>query len=233
MRSERLPGKVLKPILGRPLLSFELERLRRANTVDEMIVATSTGPADDAIEAFCRAENVVCFRGSEDDVLLRYREAAASRGADAVVRVTADCPLIDPEVVDRIVAFYRANAGKYDYVSNVLTRTYPRGLDTEVFSRVALERVHREAEDPREREHVTLFLNSRPDRFRLGNVVGARDESAHRWTVDTPEDFEFVRRVLEKLYPADPGFGTADVLRLMEEDPALAEINRHVRQKTI
>jgi spore coat polysaccharide biosynthesis protein SpsF len=233
MASTRLPSKVLRTVLGKPLLEYQIERLARAKTLDGIVVATTEGDGDDPIVALCRRLGVPCHRGPEDDVLARYHGAAKAYGADPVARVTADCPLIDPEVVDRIVARYREGEGACDYVSNTLRRTYPRGLDVEVFSFGALAAAHREATLPSDREHVTAFLYRRPERFRLVNVESGEDLGHHRWTVDTPEDFRLIAIVLESLYPSNPGFGMRDVLALLEADPSLERINAHVEQKPL
>lgn len=231
MSSTRLPGKVLIPVRNTPLLEHQLERIRRAREADEVCVATTTGKVDDPIAALCSRLGVALFRGPEEDVLSRYVGAAERSGADVVVRVTADCPLIDPEIVDRVVRFYKDHPGEYDYVSNVLRRTYPRGMDTETFSREVLEEVSRLAASPEEREHVTLRLYTRPDRYRLANVEHGEDLSGHRWTVDTPEDLELVRRILEALLPTCPRFTMEDVLGVLARNPEWSALNAGVEQK--
>ncbi len=231
MTSTRLPGKVLKEVLGRPLLDYQIERLRRVKAADGVVVATTANETDGPIVELCSRLSVPVFRGSEDDVLSRYYFAAREHGAEAVVRLTSDCPLIDPAVVDRVIGFYIERRPDFDYVSNCLQRTYPRGMDTEVFSFKALEQAFNEAVERHDREHVTPFIYSRPDRFALANVAYGKDESRHRWTVDTPEDFELIRRVIETLYPVKPGFAMEDVLALFEKDKSLFLINAHVEQK--
>jgi spore coat polysaccharide biosynthesis protein SpsF len=231
MTSTRLPGKVMAPIFDRPMLGFQLERLARVATPHVTVVATTTNAGDDPVAELAEAMGCVVFRGSEDDVLGRYRAAAAAVEARVVVRVTSDCPLIDPEVVDAVIE--RFQAGGCDYASNTLVRTYPRGLDTEVFSRSLLETADREAVDAAEREHVTLFMYRRPDRFRLCSVEAAMDLSAHRWTVDEPADLEFVRAVFAALYGRSPAFSMADVVDLEERLPDLSDLNVGVRQKRV
>ena len=161
MGSTRLPGKVLREVLGKSLLEFQLERLKRAHESDDLVVATTLNPIDQPIVALCDQLGVASFRGDEEDVLDRYFRAAGEHGADAVVRVTADCPLLDPDVIDRVIKTYRDNRGEVDYVANILERTFPRGLDCEVFSREALERAEKHALAS-EREHVTLYIYRRP-----------------------------------------------------------------------
>jgi spore coat polysaccharide biosynthesis protein SpsF len=222
MASTRLPGKVLLDIVGSmPMLAVVLDRARRAGTVDEVIVATSDSTGDDPISDLCRRAGTRCFRGSEDDVLDRYYRAAAWAKADVIVRLTADCPLLDPAVIDLVVSSF--NAGTDDYVSNTLERTYPDGLDTEVFSFGALARAWSEAGLTSEREHVTPYIWKHPDRFRIRNVASPVDLSAHRWTVDTPQDLQLVRAVYERIQRTV--FGMADVVRLLETDPQIRALN--------
>lgn len=233
MTSTRLPGKVLKTILGKPLLEYHVERLRNAQPIDEVVVATTINATDNPIIEWCEQKGVKYYRGSEEDVLSRYYEAAAHFEADVVVRVTSDCPLIDPRVVDEVIDYYINNRDKCDYVSNTLERTYPRGLDTEVFSMKALEKAHKEAREQPEREHVTPYIYRRPDQFRLANCSGAVDYSQHRWTVDTLEDFEFIKFILQELYPVNNRFTWLDVLNLLSNHPEWVEINAQVKQKEV
>ena len=229
MGSTRLPGKVLKDLAGRTVLERVVSRVERCRLVQETIVATSTNPADDRIVEECARLRVRVFRGSETDVLDRYFRAAEAAAAQAIVRITSDCPLIDPELSDRTVqAFLDERA---DYASNVLERTYPRGLDTEVMMLEALRIAFHEAKAAPQREHVTPFLYQHPERFRLVSVKGERDYSQHRWTLDTPEDLEFLQAVYARL--GDEAFTWQDALRLVEDKPGLTEINRGVVQKTV
>ena len=230
MSSTRLPGKVLLDVAGKPMLSRVVERARRARTLDLVGVATSTDASDDRLEAFCQVAGVPCYRGSLTDVLDRYHAAARQWQADVIVRITSDCPLIDPGVIDRVVTDFRAGTA-VDYVSNVIpTRTFPRGLDVEVFSAAALGRAWREDGDPAWREHVTPLLYRRPDLFRTRCVVNDADHSGHRWTVDTPDDLELVRRVYAAF--GNDRFAWAEVLALLERRPDWVDINAHVEQKS-
>ena len=233
MTSTRLPGKVLLPIAGRPMLSYQIERLRRVRRADRIVVATTTNASDDPIAAFCAAEKIDCTRGSEHDVLSRYFEAATRFAAETVVRITSDCPLIDPSLIDLAIATYTEANGRYDYVSNMIEPTWPYGMAVEVFSARALAEAQAEAVDAAEREHVTPFIYWRPGRYQLKSLTMQPDLSAQRWTVDTPEDFELIRRILETLYPREPAFGMADVLSLLDKHPDWAEINRGVIQKSV
>ena len=229
MGSTRLPGKVLQDLGGQTVLERVVSRTRRCGLVNEVIVATSVNPADDAIVEACVPLRVRVFRGSEHDVLDRYFRAAEAAQAEVVVRITCDCPLIDPGVSDKtICAFLDARP---DYASNVLERTYPRGLDTEVVALEALECAFREAQEPFQREHVTPFFYLHREKFKLLSVKGEHDFSQHRWTLDTAEDLEFLQAVYARL--GDRDFNWQDVLRLMENEPKLAEINRGAVQKTV
>lgn len=225
MSSSRLPGKVLRPVLGRALLSLQLERIGRSRRIDRLVVATSDRPEDDPIEGLARHDGVACFRGDLDDVLDRVYRAAAPSRPDYVVRLTGDCPLTDPEVVDRVIEF--CTQGGYDFVSNALAPTYPDGLDVEIARFSCLEEAWREARLPSEREHVMPFIHRRPERFRIGVLKHPVNLSRLRWTVDEAEDLDLVQRIFEALYPQDPAFAMGDVLALIERDPALATLNAH------
>jgi len=232
MGSTRLPGKVLKEVLGKPLLAWQLERLREAHRLGQIVVATSRNPGDDSIEAFCKRQGVDCHRGSELDVLDRYHEAAHLFAADSVVRITADCPLIDPRIIDRLIDMFLD--GQYDYAGTDPERSFPLGLDAEVVSIQALETAWREAVDPAEREHVLPFLYRRPQRFRLGYL--RRDPplpTTLRWTVDTVQDFELVKRLLEALAPKHPSFTLEDILQVLQQNPSWSQINVDIRQKSL
>lgn len=221
MGSSRFPGKVLQDLSGHPMLWHVVDRVRRASTVDKVVVATTDHAVDDPIARFCEQDGIGCFRGSEQDVLDRFYRAAQANGADVVIRITADCPLIDPAIIDKVVA--RFERGDCDYASNAIRYTYPDGLDTEVFSFAVLERAWREASKPSEREHVTPYL--RTDKFHTANVESEIPVSParYRWTVDHPADLEFVRRVYEA-FPRDAMFGFREIFELLKERPDLATI---------
>lgn len=233
MGASRLPGKPLKKVLGRTLLSYQLERLRRSHSASEIVVATTTEPQDDQIAEFCNSENIPVYRGSPLDVLDRYYQAAKLFAADYVVRVTGDCPIIDPEIVDQVIDYYLGQLPKFEYLSNSIVHTYPRGLDVEIFSFALLERAHINAKLPEEREHVTLHFYTHPESFSVGNVASNKDVSHHRWTVDTMEDFELISKILSTLYPLKSTFNTEDVLALLEENPDWVKINAHIKQKPV
>jgi spore coat polysaccharide biosynthesis protein SpsF len=232
MGSSRLPGKVLLDLGGEPILGRVLTRLGRASTIDEILVATSTESADDVLAATCRARGWLCFRGSETDVLDRYYQAATARGADVVVRITADCPLIDPAVVDLTVRAFLSGDPPTDYVSNDLPEpSFPRGLDTEVFSYSALERAWREDHNPGWREHVTPFLYRRPDLFRTQGVRAPEDYSSVRWTVDTRADYDRVVRIYAHF--GHDRFTWLDVIAAEREHPEWGLLNQDVLQRVV
>jgi glutamate-1-semialdehyde aminotransferase/spore coat polysaccharide biosynthesis protein SpsF (cytidylyltransferase family)/predicted dehydrogenase len=224
MGSSRLPGKSMAQIEGQPMLWHVIQRVKRATLVDRVVVATSTAPADDVIEKMCRENDVSCYRGSEDDVLDRFYIAARGEKAAQVVRITADCPLIDPEIVDQVVR--RFQRGDLDYASNVMVRSYPDGLDTEICSFSALERAWHEATKTSEREHVTPYLRS--EKFRTANVENDSTLYQHyRWTVDEMEDLEFIRAVY-KAFRDKESFGMKDVLELIGKTPGLEKMNSEI-----
>lgn len=234
MGSTRLPGKILKPIMGKPLLHYLIERLREVTHADASVILTTTEPTDDVVVELCKKENIDCFRGPENDVLARYYNAAMERHPDVIVRLTADCPLLDPTLVDKIIGVYRNELPKWEYVSTgYIKRTYPRGLDVEVFSFDALERAHKQAVDPAEREHVTLYMYRHPESFRLRSVEAPVNMSNYRLTVDTPEDFELIEKIYENLYPTNPKFILQDVIQLLQQHPEWPLVNAHIQQKPV
>lgn len=233
MTSTRLPGKVLKTVLGKPLLTYFVERLRRVALADKVVIATTTNTSDEPIVNLCRMMQVSFTRGSESDVLSRYYDAAMVTGANTIVRVTSDCPLIDPLLVDETIRLFHDNSLRFDYVSNSLESKYPLGMGVEVFTMQALKEAHTEGISNAEREHVTPFLYTHPERYRIGGVRSPRDLSQHRWTVDTPEDLELVTRIIQALYPLKPDFDLADILELVAGHPDWPLINAHIRQKKL
>lgn len=233
MGSTRLPGKVLEVLADKPALLHMLERVSRSLTLNELWVATSTSSKDDAlVEAIERAGYSV-FRGSEDDVLGRFYELAKARHAEVVVRLTGDCPLHDPEVIDQVVQAFLKAYPQYNYASNVIPPSYPDGLDVEVFSFAALEEAYRTCTDPLEREHVTLGIHCQyypTSRPQILNVVGPADFSHLRWTLDTPEDLTLIQALYRRLYPEKPNFSWWDVLALITREPELFFINQKLER---
>ncbi len=230
MGSTRLPGKVLLDLHGRTMLQRVVDRTRAAKLVDEVVVATTPHESDEPIIEECRRLDVPCFLGSEEDVLDRYNRTAEAHAADVVVRITSDCPLIDPSETDRVVRAFLDS--RPDYASNFLRRTYPRGLDSEAMSTATLAHAWLEARRPYERIHVTPYIYGHPETFQLLSVTGRADYSNYRWTVDTAEDLEFVRQVY-RLLGARETAGWREVLSLLRANPRLAEINRNVRHKDL
>ena len=230
--SSRLPRKVLADLGGRPMLARVVERLKRCPQIDEIVVATTLHADDDAVVSVAEGEGVAVFRGSEHDVLSRYVGAARAVAAELIVRVTADCPLLDAGVVGRVVTELEMHAADADYASNVIARTFPRGLDAEAFFADTLERLARMAASAAAREHVTYYvLRERPDLFVVRSVVDAEDHSDLRWTVDEPADLEMVRRLYRAL-----DLGTAmpsyrETLAFVRAHPAIGQVNAAVQQK--
>ena len=224
MSSSRLPGKVLKDLVGRPMLGRQIDRLRRCRTIDRLVIATSVDQSDAAISAFAAAEGIGCHRGPLNDVLGRYAETADKFGpADHVVRLTADCPLTDPQVIDDVIALHLRE--RADYTSNSVERTFPKGLDVEVMTQAALMRAHAEADTPSHREHVTMYIYRNPELFRIVQHRQHPDRSALRWTVDYPQDFAMVEQVYRLLLPEATEFGQAEILACLAEHPGIAAMN--------
>ena len=215
---------------GETVLARVVHRLNRSRMVSKLIVATTESPGDDAIVRECQHLGVSYFRGSEHDVLDRYYQAARAADAESVARITSDCPLIDAELVDDTVRTLVEQQA--DYASNVSPRTYPRGLDAEVFTMVALNRAWRQASEPHQREHVTPFFYEHPEAFKLASARNESDYSAYRWTVDTAEDLELLRNIYAR-FGNHNNFGWREAVMLMEREPELAELNTHVIQKSL
>jgi len=231
--SSRLARKVLLDLAGAPLIIRMLERVERARALDAVWVATSTDQTDDELARVVDRRGTSVFRGSLEDVLSRFQAVAERTGADVVVRLTGDCPLHDPDVIDSAVRLFRDAGGQVDYLSNTLEPTYPDGLDVEVLSRAALERAHREANLPLEREHVTPYISGSSRRapgFRRAQLRAPGDFSQLRWSVDEPQDLEFVRAVFAVLLPENPHFGWLDVVALLTREPELLQLNRHLKR---
>ncbi|MGA2257535.1 MAG: glycosyltransferase family protein [Thermoguttaceae bacterium] len=231
MGSTRLPGKTLLDICGEPMLARVLARCERAETLSGVVVATTTEPADDVLCDLCMARDWLYYRGSQVDVLDRYYQAARLNRAEIVVRITSDCPVIDPDVIDLTVSEFLRLQPDCDYVSNgEPPRPYPRGQDVEVFHFRALERAWHEACKSAFREHVTPYIYRHPEKFRVAAVQADRDYSDQRWTVDTVEDRALVLKLFEHF--GHDRFGWRDILTVLAEHPEWLEINRHVQQKT-
>ncbi|KXG76348.1 cytidylyltransferase domain-containing protein [Thermotalea metallivorans] len=233
MGSTRLPGKILKKVKGKTVLEHVVYRVQQAKQIDKIVIATTELEQDHVVAEKAISCGIRYFRGSEDDVLSRYYHAAKENNADIVVRITSDCPLIDSKLIDKMVQFYKEN--NYVFVTNVgnhaSQRTYPRGLDTEIFSFQVLETAFYNAKEKYQREHVTPYIyeNERKIYYYRNDV----DYSAYRWTLDTEEDFQLISAVYGYLYDENENFGLGDILKLMEKHPELIKLNEHVEQKKI
>ena len=233
MRSTRLPGKVLLPVGDAPILSWVVDRTQMAALLDVVVVATTTDDSDDPIVDHCVSSGYKVFRGHPEDVLDRYYQAARAYGAGTIVRITADCPLIDPALIDETVQAFVQAQKPVDFAANRLPwkRTYPIGLDVEVCSQEALEIAWREATAAHEREHVMPYLYEHPERFQILQIDADRDFGGMRWTVDTAEDLELIREIAARM-PDRTSFHWRDILQLLSDNPELLEINASVKHKT-
>jgi len=232
MGSSRLPGKVLKEVCGIPLLEFHVKRLQQSTLAKEVIIATTTKANDDVIAEFCDSRNITCFRGSEEDVLSRYCGAAKLSSCEHVARVTSDCPLIDPNIIDLVFKQYFESGA--DYASNTLELTFPRGMDVEVFPSSLLKRAFDKAKEPYEREHVTPWIRENKTVLKKNFSNDLGNQNHYRLTVDTEEDFEVVKKVIEKLYPEKAfSFNLEEIIKFLEEHPEVSELNSHVVQKAV
>lgn len=225
--SSRLPSKVLLPILGKPMLFRQIERVKKSFMLDELIIATSDSIDDNPIEDLCLDENISFYRGSLDDVLKRFIDVADNYKANVIVRLTGDCPLIDPQLIDEIVSEFLGS--NFDYLSNCNPATFPDGLDVEVFTYEALKEASLNATLPSHREHVTPYIRNR-ESFSVGNYESKKDYSNLRWTVDEPEDFELINKIYEYLYSNDAYFSTRDILSLFDSYPELHVINNKFKR---
>jgi spore coat polysaccharide biosynthesis protein SpsF len=234
MTSRRLSGKILMDIVGEPMLVRVVERARKARTLEEIVVATTTDAQDDPTEALCAARGYPCVRGHPYDVLDRYVQSATTHRADVIVRITGDCPLIDPDVIDRTVNAFLESDPQVDFATNrfIDDRTYPIGLDTEVCTIQALKQAWKHADQPHQREHVMPYMYEEEGRFRVLHVRNEQDYGELRWTVDTEKDLEFVRRVYEHFDGRDD-FSWKDVLALVQSQPSLGQINIDVPRRTL
>lgn len=229
--SARLPGKVLMNIAGRPMLWHLIERLKYSQKIDDIVLAIPDTKKNDELENFAKDNNVNYFRGSEEDVLSRYYEATKKFECDVIVRITSDCPLVDPKIVDKVVKKHLCSGA--DYTANILKRTYPKGLDVEVLNFKALEKSFEEAKGQRYREHVTLYIREHPEKFKRVSVENKKDFSHFRWTVDEKEDLEFVREIYKRLHKREKIFLMAEIIKVLEKEPKLLEINENIRRKKI
>lgn len=231
MGSSRLPGKVLLPLAGKPLLYRMVERVRRSRLCGQVVVAMATDAEDDMLEELCQQEGMDYFRGHPLDLLDRHYQAAIRYQADVVLKIPSDCPLIDPQVIDRVIQFYLDHEGQYDFVSNLHPATYPDGNDVEIMTLHALKTAYQHAGKPLEREHTTPYIWDNAGLFRVANVAwetGKDYSMTHRWTIDYPEDYRFIRAVYDGLFPSNLDFGLNDILELLEKREDIFRLNSHL-----
>ena len=232
--STRLPGKVLKKICGKPMLELMLERLSKSKLIDEIIIATTINKNDDPIFELAKKLGYKVFRGDENDCLDRHYQAIKNSNGNFICKITSDCPLIDPEIVDKVIGYYFENEKKFDYVSNVHPATFPDGLDVEMFSLATLERAWKEAKNQDEREHTTTYMWKNPSIFKIGSIIMPNGENLftkERWTVDYPEDFEFIKTIYENLYKKDKIFLMNEILEFLIKRKDVKKINQHLIEK--
>lgn len=223
MSSSRLPGKVLRPIMDKPMLAYQIERIKKAAKLDKIILATSTEEQDQALVELAKQLQIEAYQGSLENVLERFYYAGYQYKADHVMRLTGDCPLIDPQLLDQLVDFHLA--GQFDYSANCLQPSFPDGLDAEIMRWSVLEEAFHEAQLFSEKEHVTPFIHKRPERYQLGHFKNAQDYSSLRWTVDELKDFELIENIYQNLFPKNPNFTWQDVLQYVEANPNLKNYN--------
>lgn len=231
MGSTRLPGKVLKKICNKPMLLLMLERLSKCELIDEIIIATTYNKSDDPIFELAKNHGYKVFRGDEHDCLDRHYQAVKKSNAKFICKITSDCPLIDPQIVDSVIRYFLENKNKFDYVSNVHPATYPDGLDVEMFSNYALEKTWKEAKNKEEREHTTTYMWKNPSLFRIGSVIMPNNVNLftkERWTVDYPEDFEFVKAVYENLYDDGRIFLMDEIIKFLTKREDIKKINQYL-----
>jgi len=229
MGSSRLSGKIMLETCKKPLLKHMIERIQLTETVDEIVIATSTNKNDDVIEDFCKKNKIVCFRGSENDVLSRYKMAADMVHADIIVRLTSDTPLLNHIILDKVVRVYTKN--KYDYVSNCypLPRTYPDGMNVEVFSKKILDEMYDNAKKPSEREHVSLYVVTQPKKYKMYRVDYLKDISHYRFNLDYELDYKLLKEIFENLYYENQHFTMEDIIKFLEVNPSIFNINSKIK----
>ena len=231
MTSTRLPGKVMMPVLDKPMLHYLVDRLKKVPSIDDIVLATTINDTDDILVDFAKDENIKWFRGSEDDVMLRVIQAASSVNADIVVEITGDCPIIDPMIVEQSILMFKAN--NVDYVSNVIIRSFPDGMDSQVFSLDSLKKSFLMTNNPLDHEHVTLHIRNNPDFFSRINIVAPPELE---WpelglTLDEKDDYNLLKIIIEHFNPKNPLFGCIDVVNFLRNRPDLVKINDYVQRK--
>jgi len=228
MSSSRFPGKVLKPLSGVPVLSHVFNQLSFSRKLDDIVLTTSNDTSDDQLQQWAEENNRNFFRGDLDNVLNRFYETSLKYKADVIVRITGDCPLIDPSIVDKVILGFFD--GDYDYYSNANPPTFPDGLDTEVFSFPTLETAYRKAKLKSEQEHVTPYIRNHPELFKIGNLVSEVNFEKHRWTLDNQEDYEFLSKIFESLYKPNSFISWGKVISFLKKNKDLQKINAHIER---
>jgi spore coat polysaccharide biosynthesis protein SpsF len=232
MGSTRLPGKVMLKLMDKPMLEHVVDRSRAIPSIHEVMIATTSNAEDDAIAEFAEEHRILCTRGSATNVLSRYYEAAKLSGADVIARVTSDCPLLDPDVSNAVIQAFMDHP-EIDYCSNTISRSFPQGLDIEVFTFAALEKAYQDAQVNYELEHVTPYIYQHPDIFQIHQYVGDIDYSSYRWTVDTQEDYQLISAIYQAIYKPDKLFSWQEGIRFMEQHPDAGKLNAHIVQKKL
>ncbi|MDO8430349.1 MAG: glycosyltransferase family protein [bacterium] len=231
MGSTRLQGKVLKKVLGKTMLEYQIERVKRAKTINQIILATTTNSENKKIIQLAQKLKVRAFAGSENDVLDRYYQAATRFGIDdVIVRLTGDCPLTDPNIIDRVVRFYLKNKKSCQYANNVDPPTFPDGMDVEVFSFNILKEAWQKADLLSEREHVTPYIRNHPEKFKIKNLKSRKDLSRPRLVLDNKEDFILIGKIFTALYPKNKNFDLEDILEFLKKNSKLILINSHIQR---
>jgi spore coat polysaccharide biosynthesis protein SpsF len=233
--STRLPEKIFKELFGKPILWHVHNRVQQSKLISQIVIATTNLSEDDKVEEFCVSNDFLFYRGSSDDVLSRYYEAAKKFNADIIIRITSDCPVIDPVILDKMIETYlkEQKENGIDYLSNTIHRTFPRGLDVEILTMSVLEKIFNEANKQYEREHVTPYIYQHTNIFKIKNFENDKDLSHLRLTVDTSEDFKLIEIIYDEIYPQKKNFLLDDVEKLLERKPELADINKFVEQKKL
>ncbi len=233
MTSTRLPGKIIKPAVGKPLLELMIERLRRIEGADEIILCTTTNGTDDILEELAQQWGILCYRGSENNVMSRVLEAAQSFNVGTIVETTSDCPVIDPDICSKVLSQFKEL--KSDYCSNVYERSFPIGMDVQVFSTRVLADAYSRTNDPEEQEHVSLFIYRHPEIYDISWVKAPahQHDPELRLTLDTKQDYELLQNVFELLYPKNPTFSLDDILELIRQQPDIRTINSDIKHNWV
>jgi len=229
--STRFPNKIFASIEGQPLISHIVKRLSQSKMIEKTVIATSLNDADNYIEEWCNTNNILCFRGSEDNVLERFYQTATKFNIDIIVRITADDPFKDAEIIDEVINLLINE--KLDFCCNNNPPTFPEGLDTEVFTFDALKKAYEFAVDPFDLEHVTQYFYRNPGKFKQKNLKNIVNLSSYRWTIDEPEDLEFAKIIYSKLYKVNNYFGYREILKFIEENPNIIEINKSIKRSAL